>query len=338
MTSLPDRIMLISVLAAGAAACSSPSQVVDAPANASAPAADLRKFTGTATKIVWVQGNGSDPFAAGTDLVLMGLSTEDAHGERAILSKRQSYVKPLLTPTGTRVLFSTRPQDGPEVFLVNWDGSGLKRLTRIRPDRLAEPDGHQRVGTSAPRAGLRLRDRLAIPIDDPRRARSSEQDAGERRHLPVSEDDASQAGCSVAECRHRRASQQVVEKWATAADGMATGAGRCSGISTARIATSPRRLADEETLDRSNQSGARFQNPEVYHPRWTNHPRFMAMSGPNQGGANQVRSGGAQTEVWLGRPATTSPRSSLAPRHDECRATRSGRDGSIAKPFPCVRD
>jgi hypothetical protein len=45
-----------------------------------------------------------------------------------------------------------------------------------------------------------------------------------------------------------------------------------------------------------------FQNPEVYHPRWTNHPRFIAMSGPyNQGGANQVRSGGAQTEIWLGR-------------------------------------
>jgi hypothetical protein len=45
-----------------------------------------------------------------------------------------------------------------------------------------------------------------------------------------------------------------------------------------------------------------FQNPEVYHPRWTNHPRFIALSGPyNQGGANQVRSGGTQTEVWLGR-------------------------------------
>jgi hypothetical protein len=45
-----------------------------------------------------------------------------------------------------------------------------------------------------------------------------------------------------------------------------------------------------------------FQNPEVYHPRWTNHPRFIALSGPyNQGGANQVRSGGKQSEVWLGR-------------------------------------
>jgi hypothetical protein len=45
-----------------------------------------------------------------------------------------------------------------------------------------------------------------------------------------------------------------------------------------------------------------FGNDEVYHPRWTSHPRFMVMSGPyNLGGDNQVRSGGAQTEVYLGR-------------------------------------
>ena len=45
-----------------------------------------------------------------------------------------------------------------------------------------------------------------------------------------------------------------------------------------------------------------FGNDEVYHPRWTNHPRFLVMSGPyNLGGDNQVRSGGTQTEVWLGR-------------------------------------
>ena len=45
-----------------------------------------------------------------------------------------------------------------------------------------------------------------------------------------------------------------------------------------------------------------FDNPEVYHPRWARHPRFMAMSGPyDRGGANQVRSGGAQAEIWMGR-------------------------------------
>ena len=45
-----------------------------------------------------------------------------------------------------------------------------------------------------------------------------------------------------------------------------------------------------------------FDGAEVFHPRWTNHPRFLAISGPyNQGGANQVRSGGKQAEVYLGR-------------------------------------
>ncbi len=48
-----------------------------------------------------------------------------------ILGKRQSYVKPLLTPRGDRIVFSTRPQGtGPEVFIVNWDGSGLRRLAK----------------------------------------------------------------------------------------------------------------------------------------------------------------------------------------------------------------
>jgi hypothetical protein len=45
-----------------------------------------------------------------------------------------------------------------------------------------------------------------------------------------------------------------------------------------------------------------FNGAEAYHPRWANHPRFVAISGPyNQGGQNQVRTGGPQAEIWLGR-------------------------------------
>jgi len=45
-----------------------------------------------------------------------------------------------------------------------------------------------------------------------------------------------------------------------------------------------------------------FDGAEVFHPRWTNHPRVLAISGPyNQGGANQARTGGPQVEVYLGR-------------------------------------
>src|SRR5262249_24256919 len=52
-----------------------------------------------------------------------------------------------------------------------------------------------------------------------------------------------------------------------------------------------------------------FENPEVYHPRWANHPRFVAISGPyNRGGPNQVRSGGTQAEIYLGRFSCDSSR------------------------------
>jgi hypothetical protein len=45
-----------------------------------------------------------------------------------------------------------------------------------------------------------------------------------------------------------------------------------------------------------------FGAAEVNHPRWTNHPRFLTITGPyNQGGPNQARAGGRQTEVYLGR-------------------------------------
>ena len=115
---LLSRLLCLMAFVAAAGACSNPSQAVDAPATAvdapaaaaQGPGAEIRKFTGAPTRMVWVQGDGSDPAAGGDQLILMGLDTEDSKGERVILGNRQSYVKPLLTPGGDRILFRTRPQ------------------------------------------------------------------------------------------------------------------------------------------------------------------------------------------------------------------------------------
>ncbi|MDP2989016.1 MAG: hypothetical protein Q8O57_00420, partial [Kiritimatiellota bacterium] len=42
---------------------------------------------------------------------------------------------------------------------------------------------------------------------------------------------------------------------------------------------------------------------EVYHPRWSSHPRFMTMTGPYTVGdsANRIRGGGAGVEIYIGR-------------------------------------
>ncbi len=168
---LSTRLWLVAPAAvlATAAACSNASQAVDPPASAvEAPATGLRAFTGAATKVVWVQSDGTDPFAAGDQLILMGLSTEDAKGERVILGKRQSYVKPLLTPRGDRIVFSTRPQDGgPEVFVVDWDGSGLTRLgPRLRARGLGESGRRPEwvyVGTGNKDKSYDFADGVALP-------------------------------------------------------------------------------------------------------------------------------------------------------------------------------
>ena len=42
---------------------------------------------------------------------------------------------------------------------------------------------------------------------------------------------------------------------------------------------------------------------EVWHPRWSNHPRVLVVTGPYTvgGGTNRIRGGGAQVEVHVGR-------------------------------------
>jgi hypothetical protein len=307
--------IVLVILAASTAACSESSRASDAPAPASAPAsastppADVRQFTGAPTRIVWVQGDGSDPFAAGDRLVLMGLDTEDRKGERVILGTRQSYVKPLVTPKGTRILFSTRPQGtGPEVFLVNWDGSGLKRLaTGFALAVWENPgDGSEWVYVGTDNKGYDFATVSRFPIDDPSKSElvwNKTPVSGDT--FQVSADGRFAGGlfpwpnAGIAELPNK--------SWERLGDGCWTAMATARGPMFWYFDGAHRNvtIVDARTKRRwtvaLNQAPG-FQNPEVYHPRWTNHPRFIALSGPyNQGGANQVRSGGTQSEVWLGR-------------------------------------
>ena len=50
-----------------------------------------------------------------------------------------------------------------------------------------------------------------------------------------------------------------------------------------------------------------FDGAEANHPRWTNHPRFMTLSGPyNLGGPNQARAGGPRSKSGSAVSAKTS--------------------------------
>jgi hypothetical protein len=257
------------------------------------PAMDLRALTGAHTRVVWVQGDGTDPLALGDQLVLMGFDTDDGKGERVILGARSGYVKPLITPRGNRIVYSTRALRGPpEVFIVNWDGSGLRKIAGgFALDVWSDPAGGTEwvyVGTESREDNFATVSRF--PIDEPgRRELVWDKTLVSTDTFQVSSDGRHAGG---------------IFPWPDA--GVATlpngplrklGEGCWTALSSARGLLFWYFDGAHRNLTMVDVDGA-----EVYHPRWTNHPRVMAISGPyNQGGSNQARTGGTQVEIYLGR-------------------------------------
>jgi hypothetical protein len=308
------RVTFHGLAAAALLAACSPGPNGDAEAPVRGPAglpAELRAITGARTRVVWVQGDGTDPQAAGLNLVLMGLDTDDARGERVILGERRSYVKPLITRAGNRLVFSSRPDPGPpEVFVINWDGSGLKRLAAgFALAVWQDPaDGREWVYTGTDHQKYDFATVSRFLLDDPgirelvwnRTMVSSDT-------FQVSADGRSAAGLfpwpevGVAELPNR--------SWRRLGDGCWTSLTDAGGRLLWYFDGAHQNLTlidlgtDRRWVVPINRPPG-FRNAESYHPRWSNHPRFMVMSGPyslGTPGENQVRAGGAQTEVYVGR-------------------------------------
>lgn len=273
------------------------------------PGAEVRALTGAHTRVVWVQGDGTDPRATGDQLVLMGFDTHDGKGERVILGERRSYVKPLLTPRGNRIVFSSRTLPGPpEVFIVNWDGTGLRTIAGGHALALWEnpADGSEWVYVGTDNRKYDYSTVTRFPIDAPdRRELVWNRSLVSTDTFQVSADGRHAGGtfpwpqAGVAELPNG-----PVKK---------LGEGCWTALSSARGplfwyfdgAHRNLTMVDVDTDARwmvNINHAPGFNGAEVFHPRWTNHSRFLVISGPyNQGGANQARTGGKQVEVYLGR-------------------------------------
>jgi hypothetical protein len=296
------RILAVALLTSGLAGCASPEPVIEG------LAADVRHLTGARTRAVWVQVEGADPRAVRDDFALMAFDTDDGRGARAVLEERGSYLKPMLTSTGDRIVFSRRAgsADDMEVFVVGWDGSGLRRLasgfalaTWSDPSDGAEwvhvGTGHE-DSTYATVTRHRLDDvSVAEPV-------WSETRVGA---FTVSADGRQAAGSFP--WPHAGIADLAEGAWQKLGQGCWTDLAPASVPLFWYFDGSHRNvlLVNTESGRRWTASIAGapgFEGAEVYYPRWTNHARFFAVIGPyNQGGRNQARTGGTQTEVWIGR-------------------------------------
>jgi hypothetical protein len=253
-------------------------------------------------------GDGSDVDTRGGNLRLLGLDTGDGRGERVILGTLGNYSKPLITPRGDRVVYTDRIRK--KVYVVNWDGSGLRELfggfglalwRDPRDERewiyygLEEtmPEG----GGHCPAVYRRLLDssglgelvwnRTPVSVDSFQLSADGRM-AGGNTPWPAG---------GVAQLPNQ--SLKIYVKGCWPAFNSVGGKNLYWIFDGAHRNLTMVDLQNEKKW-RVNISGAPgIDGHEVYHPRWSNHPRIMAMTGPyiNKGGIWYSRG----IEVYVGR-------------------------------------
>jgi hypothetical protein len=268
-------------------------------------------LAGSRVRVVWCQDlgeKGTDLFADRAQLRLMGMDTGDGRGERAILSAPGNYAKPLFTSKGDRVVFSDR--QARRFHVVNWDGSGLRDMgVGFALDTWGDPaDGQEWVYYAS--------DPIAVARQDVKA-----YGAIFRRHLDgaaepemvwnrtmlsqlaennfqVSSDGTYASlitpfGLGVARLPNGAWENFGAGCWPSVAPGPVFVFWHCNGDH--RTATLyEREGANRRTVAFNTAPGV--EGLEVFHPRWSNHPRFFAVTGPLR-----VSGGGPGVEVYVGR-------------------------------------
>ena len=262
-------------------------------------------------RVVWTRdlGDGTDYNSAGEQLVLMAYDSEDGHGEREVLSEPASYAKPLITPDGQSIVFTIRRQDA--VYAIGWDGAGLRRIADgFALDVWSDPEdgttwvyvGGDGTPTEPPRYPVVRRYRLTDP--------SLFEVVWDAQPVTPDSFQVSADGRTAV----------ALLPWPTVgvAD-LATGTWRKLGEGC-WTALSPGvdpllwyfdgahrgvTFVNYETGERwgvSISDDPFFGGYEVYHPRWTNDPGALVLTGPYTVGsrANKIRGGGKQVEIVVG--------------------------------------
>jgi len=272
---------------------------------------NVEELTGAHTRIVWVQDahERRDVFARGNQLRLMGYDSRDGRGERVILPGPGNFAKPMLLDDGETIIFSNAV-DG-YVYGVNWKGTESVRLVKGR----ALEVWRDRSGVDWVYVGTDLAQTRAPSYHSVTRHRIDNPSISEHvwEGQPVGEDsfqisaDGRVAGGTFPwpECGIMHIQEQRIE---------ILGRGCWTSLSPDNsyrfwiFDGSHRNLmmfdtvsGDRTTVPVAQASG--IDGHEVYHPRWSNDPRIMALTGPYKirHGGNNIRGGGADVEIYIGR-------------------------------------
>ncbi len=93
-------------------------------------ARSLRTLSGSHTRAVWSrQQKGHDDWQGmGSHLKLMGIDSDDGRGERAIVARTGCFTCPIITPNGERVIYTDNKNHC--VNIVDWNGRNHRTLLK----------------------------------------------------------------------------------------------------------------------------------------------------------------------------------------------------------------
>ena len=273
----------------------------------------LRLLTGAHSRVTWVQDHSeaqNDTFAVGDRLRLMAFDSDDGKGERVLLGKLGNYARPLFTPDGQRVIFTDRSRA--KSYIVNWDGTGLKEVAdgHVLDAWLDGRDGTQWVYVQTGATGKQRRKDLPIhrhPIGAADRRELVWDKTGVAcDNIQVSADGLRMCGqfpwptAGVAELPNKDLHYTMEGCWTSLAPD--------NSYVYSAFRGDHRVLAFRDTVDGRGWDVRMNTAPgvagwEVYHPRWTNHARFMSLTGPYsvRSGTDNLRGRGTDVEVYLAR-------------------------------------
>lgn len=286
-------------------------------------AADTAKqvgdWLGGRAKLAWLQdqGKGTDTLARGNDLRLYGYDTEDGEGERQLTSFKGNLFKPLIAPDGESVIISDRKKR--EIYQVEWKSGKVQKLgpgvavaiwTDPNPSFFLRKtitwvycfDGLQpenKYGSAQPLKRFAL--------SNPKKREL----VWKKTNLAWSNIQLSRDGELIGGLFPWPDGGVL---WADEKRWERLGRGCWTSLSPDNSKLlwifdgQHRNLQIHDVKGRKNwkvkiNGAPGVDGYEVYHPRWSNHPRYFVMTGPYKKGegSNKVGGGGEKVEIYIGR-------------------------------------
>lgn len=283
----------------------------------------LEQFTGGHTRLVWVQdrANGDDTLAQKNAMRVMAYDSRDGKGVRVMIEKLDNYYKPFFTPDGKTIVVSTR--NSQTIYTIDFETGHIDRFADgVAVAVWQDEDGRKSWwggggspitwiyaldGEGDENHKLSHKSLVRYRLDKPRKR----EVVWDKTPLSWSNLDLSQDGSIIgglfpwpfaSVLYTERGELKRIGKgcWTSLSPGNDKILWVFDGAHRNLTFTD---IVSGETWKTNINGAPGIDGYEVYHPRWSNHFNYFAITGPYKEGegGNKIGGGGKEVEIYLGR-------------------------------------